>query len=334
MRNPETFAPPGPALVTGASGMLGSRLVEFLIADGWNVRAFMRATSDDSVVAAAGADVHRGDIADAESLRRATKGCSVVFHAAALVPGSGASEEEFHRVNVDGTRNVMETAGDIGVCRVVHVSTVNTIAGQPGIMVDENAGPPADAHRGYDASKITAEALALEHASERLDVVVVNPAVMFGPRSRYTGRIIELFLRGRLPILPAPGRRMSFAFVDDAARGCLLAMERGQSGQRYILAGKPVTLGEFIGELALASGRKRPRVSVPAGLVALGVDALRFVSPVTRWKPPVTGKGIRRGGTLYNGAKASQELGLEYTPLRQALAATVRWYTTEPGPGR
>ena len=105
-------------------------------------------------------------------------------------------------------------------------------------------------------------------------------------------------------------------------------------GMEFDLAGKPVTLGKFVGELAHASNRRRPRLSAPGWLVALGVDALRLVSPVTRWKPPVTGKGVRHGGALYDGTKASRELGLEYTTLREALESTVRWYTTERGPSR
>ncbi len=277
--------PPGSALVTGASGMLGSRLVEMLIGNGWKVAAYIQPGSDESDIAAAGAEIHRGDITDAAALRNAAEGCRAIFHAAALVPGSGASEQEFHRVNVDGTRNVLNVAAEISAQRVVHVSTVNTIAGQPGAVVDESAGPPADVHRGYDASKIAGEQLALEYAAKRLDVVVVNPAVMFGPRSRYSARIINLFLRGRMPILPAPSRQMSFAFVDDAAVACLLAMANGERGQRYIVASPPVSLGEFVGTLAEVSGRRGPRISLPSGLIALGVDALRLTSPVTRWIP-------------------------------------------------
>jgi dihydroflavonol-4-reductase len=323
----------GSALVTGASGMLGARLVALLTASGWTVNAYLRSTSDDSAAVAAGAIVHRGDITDAESLRSAAEGCSVVFHAAALVPGSGASEDEFHRVNVDGTRNVLDIAVEVEADRVVHVSTVNTIAGQPGAMVDEIVDPPADPHPGYDASKIVAEELAMEYASERLNVVVINPAVMFGPGSRHSGRLIELFLRGRLPVLPLPNRMMSFTYVDDVANGCLLAMAAGRRGERYIVAGPPVSLRDFIGELARVSGRRRPFLSAPAWLVAPGIDILRLASPLTRWQPPVTSKGIRQGGALYDGTKASLELGLEYTPLHQALEATVEWIRTKRRPG-
>jgi len=323
----------GSALVTGASGMLGARLVTLLTASGWAVKAYLGPTSDDSAAVASGAVVHRGDITDSESLRSAAEGCNVVFHTAALVPGSGASEDDFHRVNVDGTRNVLDIAVEVEVDRVIHVSTVNTIAGQPGAMVDENVGPPSDPHLGYDASKIAAEVLVMEYASEQMDTVVINPAVMFGPRSRHSGRLIELFLRGRLPVLPLPGRMMSFTYVDDVARGCVLSMTHGRRGERYIVAGPPVSLRNFIGELASVSGRKRPFISAPAWLVALGVDVFTLASPLTRWQPPVTGKGIRQGGTLYDGTKASQELGLEYTPLRQALKATVEWIRTERGLG-
>jgi dihydroflavonol-4-reductase len=122
---------------------------------------------------------------------------------------------------------------------------------------------------------------------------------------------------------------MSFAFVDDAVNGCVLAMERGRRGERYILAGPPVSLGDFVGTLAEVSGRKRPRISLPAGVIALGVDALNLVSPLTCWKPPVTGKGIRQGGAVYDGRKAMRDLELEYTPLSIALSATVNWINAQ-----
>ena len=317
-------------MVTGASGMLGARLVEMLTDCGWNVNAYVQPGSDVSVIAETGATLHRGDINDVETLRRAAEGCTAIFHAAALVPGSGASEADFHRVNVNGTQNVLDVAVEVSARRVVHVSTVNTLSGQPGAVSDETAGPPDDVHRGYDASKLAGEQMALKYAADRLDVVVINPAVMFGPGSRYSGRIISMFLRGRMPILPLPGRRMSFVYVDDAASACILAMDRGVRGERYIVANPPVSLGEFVGELAAVSGRKRPRFSIPSGLVALGVDALHLVSPLTRWKPPVTGKGIRRGGALYNGDKAASELGLKYTPLSVALSSTVEWINQRP----
>jgi dihydroflavonol-4-reductase len=305
--------------------MLGSRLVELLADEGWTVRALVRPGSDSAALEAAGAELRPGDVTDPETVRRAVEGCRAVFHAAALVPGSGASEEEFHRVNAEGTRNVLAAALGAGVARAVHVSTVNTLGGEPGTVTDESAGPPVQPHRGYDASKIAAEEVAREHAAAGLNVVIVSPSVMFGPRSRYSGRLIEMFLRGRLPVVPIPGRRMSFVFVDDAARGCLLAMERGSLGERYILSAAPVRLGDFISDLAAVSGRRGPRLSLPAWLVAVGVGVLWTASPLTRWRPPVTVTGIRRGGVLYDGAKAERELGLEYTALRDALAATVHW---------
>ena len=314
--------PPGPVLVTGATGMLGSRLVELLSAAGWDVRALARNSADAHASSLVGAIVVSGDVTDSASLRAAVKGCTAVFHTAALVPESGIAEEDFHSVNVDGTRNVLEAAAEAGVQRVVHVSTINAIDGRPGVVANETTGPPRVPHTGYDASKVAGEEIAL---NSDLDVVVVNPAVIFGPRSRHSGRIIELFLRGRMPVVPIPGRRMSFAFVDDVARGAILAMQRGRVGERYILASPPITLGDFISDLAAVSGRKKPRISLPAWPVVTVVAALNLISGVTRWRPPVTVTGIRKGGALFDGNKARHDLGLEYTPMRDALATTVAW---------
>lgn len=321
----EQRRPPGPALVTGATGMLGGRIVQLLVADGREVRALARPGAETSALSAAGAEVFRGDVTDPGAVQRAVDGCGAVFHTAGLVPASGAPAEEFHRVNAGGTRNVLRAALEAGVKRALHVSTINTLDGRPGEKVDEAAPPPEAPHRGYDASKVAAEDEARACAGAGLDLVIVNPAVIFGPRSRYSGKLIELFLRGRLPVIPTPGRRMSFVFVDDAARGCLLALERGRCGERYILAREPVTIREFIGTLAEVSGRRRPCISLPTWPVALAVGALSLAAPVTRWRPPVTVTGVLRGGVTYDGTKAGRELGLEHTPLNEALGATVAW---------
>jgi nucleoside-diphosphate-sugar epimerase len=252
-------------------------------------------------------------------------GKKYVCHAAALVPGTGAADSEFERVNVGGTRTVCEAAVDAGVSRLLHVSTVYVFGIHPGALVDENSTPLVAPHAGYDSSKVDAETVVMAFASKSLDVVVVNPAVVFGPRSRYSGRLINLFLRRLLPAVPLPNRMLSLVYSDDVARGARLALEKGQPGERYILAGPSVTVRDFMNALARASGRSAPRFTFPEWLVTAGVSAAWAVSPVTRWKPPVTVSGIRHGGTLYDGGRAEIELGLDYTPLDESLAATVAW---------
>jgi nucleoside-diphosphate-sugar epimerase len=242
-----------------------------------------------------------------------------------LVPGSGADDAEFERVNVSGTRNVCEASVEAGVSRMLFVSTVHSFGIHPGEKVDETTIPSKPFHTGYDASKARAEEVVLEFASTTLDAVVINPTVVFGPRSRHSGRLISMFLRGRLPAIPLPGRQLSLVYSGDVARGARLALENGKRGERYILANPGVTIREFVQELAGVSGRSAPRLSVPGWLAAAGIAVLWGLSPMTRWKPPVTVAGIRHGGTIYDGGRANSELHLDYTSLEDALADTVEW---------
>ena len=311
-------------LVTGVTGAVGGSIARHFSAEGRAVVGLVRPGANLGSIRDTGIDIIEGDITDCSSLEIAMRGCRFLVHAAGLVPGSGASEELFLEVNTEGTRNVVSAAVASGIQRMVHVSTVNVLPISPGETVAEDAAPPKDPHPGYDKSKLDAELAVLGAAKDQLDTVVVNPAVVFGPGLMASGRIIRAFVRGRLPFVPLPGRRMSMVFVDDVARGCLLALDKGVRGERYILSNPPVTISEFIDKLAAVSGRRRPRLSLPSWPAALAVGALWTLRPITQWRPPVTVAGIRRGGTLYDGSKAERELGLLYTSLQDALSATVK----------
>lgn len=312
-------------LVTGATGMVGGEIALELHRAGYDVTALARPASDRSHLLSGEITFAEGDVTDQNAVRQAMEGQDLVCHAAALVPGSGADEDGFNRVNVSGTRIVCEAAIKAGVSRLLHVSTVHVFGIHPGQRVDETATPSEPPHPGYDASKARAESAVLEFAAKSLDAVVVNPTVVFGPRSRHSGRLINMFLRGRLPIIPLPNRVLSLVYSRDVARGARMALETGEQGERYILAGPSVSVREFIDTLAQVSGRRAPRISLPGWAAAAGVAALWGVSPVTRWKPPVTVAGVRRGGTVYEGERATRELGLRYTPLEDALRTTAEW---------
>lgn len=312
-------------LVTGATGLVGGEIALDLQRAGYRVTALVRPGSDQSHLSCRDVRFVAGDVTDPDAVRRAMEDQLYVCHAAALVPGSGASEADFERVNVTGTRNVCEAAVAAGVSRLLHVSSVHTFGIHPGRQVDEDTQPVAPPHAGYDASKVAAEAVVNAPGFGTFDTVVVNPTAVYGPRSRYSGRLITLFLRGRLPFIPLPNRMLSLVYSRDVARGARLALEKGEAGSRHILAGPPVTVQEFINTLARVSDRRAPRLKLPGWIVAAGVSAAWGTSPITRWRPPVTVSGIRHGGTLYDGTRAVSHLGLEYTSLEDGLAETVAW---------
>ena len=310
-------------LVTGATGMVGGRVAALALSSGWEVRALVRDGSDTIELQKLEVELVMGDICDPAAVSRAIDGCDYVCHAAALVPGATRDMTNFDRVNVGGTENVLAGAEKAGIIRLVLISTVNTLAASPGTVGDESAPAPSDPHPGYDISKLQAEKLVVEAGAAGMNAVIVSPAIVLGSGSRGIGRVIATFLRGRLPVIPFPDRRVSLVFVDDVARGCLAALERGQAGERYILANPPVTVREFINELAAISGKRPPRLSTPTWLTALVIGAAWKLTPLTRWQPPITVQGVKGGGASFDGSRAERDLGVDYTSLADALNETV-----------
>lgn len=312
-------------LVTGATGFLGGEIALEFNRCGYQVTALVRPGSDRSHLSVHGITFLEGDITDPGAVAKAMMGQTYVCHAAALVPGTGASDDEFERVNAGGTKVVCEAAIEAGVSRLIHVSTAHVFGIDPGTSVNEESIPSMPTHPGYDASKLQAERLVLDYAAGPLDAVIVNPAVVFGPRSRHSGRLINLFLRGRLPIIPLPDRVLSLVYSGDVAIGVRMALESSGRGERFILAGPTITIREFITMLGNASGRRPSRYSLPAWTVISAVALAWAAFPISRWRPPVTLSAIRHGGTIYDGSKAIRDLGMKYTPLDVALTNTVQW---------
>ncbi|HEY3228882.1 MAG TPA: NAD-dependent epimerase/dehydratase family protein, partial [Roseiflexaceae bacterium] len=224
-------------LVTGGTGFLGANLVAALLERGDAVRVLRRANS--SLIALDGLPVEHviGDILEPDAVARAVAGCDLVFHVAALASYWRARRDQVYRVNVEGTRIVMDACSRAGVPRVVHTSSVAAVGiPPPGTVGDETT--PFDALSAtfaYADSKHRAEAEVQNAVARGLDVVIVNPASVFGAGDHYlnTGRIVIEYGRGRIPVVPPGG--MCVVDVDAVVRGHLLAAERGRAGERYIL---------------------------------------------------------------------------------------------------
>ncbi len=310
-------------LVTGASGFIGGRIVRMLQERGNNVRAMCRPSSNRSHLPPETEWV-TGDIRDEDDVRRAILGCTGVYHCAGFVGPTHYRLSDFEEINVSGTRNVMRAAAAAGVTRVVHTSSIAAIGGGDGQLVDESISGQ-NLMRGYALSKRESEAVALESNSRGLQVVVINPGVVYGPRDRYFGRFIEMHIKGRLKLIAFAHRSLCLAYVDDVASAHIAAMERGESGQRYLVVSTAVSLGGFLQTLSSVSGVRPPLWSVPD---VVGKAAFAFAwgaSPVTRFRPPLRMSDLRGPGPAYDGSKAERDLGVTYTPLREGLIRTVEW---------
>jgi len=321
------------ALVTGASGFIGSLLAAELAGRGQAVRALVRAGSDRSGLAQRRIEPVTGDILDRESLRRAVAGCDEVYHLAAYARNWARDPGTFFRLNVEGARNVLEVAGAAGVRRILFTSSIVTLGPTPpGVVGDETLVRSLPPLTEYEASKLEAERQALRLAASGLPVVVVNPTRAYGPGKWTEGnsvsRMIELSRRGRLPVLLDGGRAVgNYAFVEDLVRGFASAMARGRVGERYILGGENASLRRFLDLVDETSGRRHRRVALPPWAARLygALERRR-----ARWLggfPVITPDWVETflRDWAFSCRKAQQELGYAVTPLPEGIRRTLAW---------
>lgn len=318
-------------LITGGAGFVGRAILDRLVARGRLVRALARTEASAAALAAAGAEVARGDLLDAESLRRAVRGCAVVYHVAGLNGFCLPDPSELDRLNVDGTRAVVLAAAAEGVRRIVHTSSAATIGEAAGTVATE-----ASEHRGtflshYERSKFAAERVALAEARRLgIELVSVNPASVQGPgRTRGTARILIDALEGRLRMIV--DSRMSLVEVGDCAEGHILAEERGTPGERYLLCGAVLTVAEAIDLIGGIAGLREDPRRLPGPVALTMATGVELVGRLRGRRPPVCREMVRTllHGHAYDGSRATRELGLAYTPVEEWMARTVRWYVDQ-----
>ncbi|MGH7001518.1 MAG: hopanoid-associated sugar epimerase [Stellaceae bacterium] len=321
-----------PVLVTGASGFVGAAVARTLLAAGREVRALLRPSSDRRNVEGLAVDVRLGSLTEPRSLAAALEGCDALYHVAADYRLWVRNPATMYAVNVDGTRSLMEAALAAGVGRVVYTSSVATLGWRAdGAAADETTPSAlADMVGHYKRSKFLAEAAVRDLVRTRaLPAVIVNPSTPVGPRDvkpTPTGRIIVEAASGRMPAYVDTG--LNLVHVDDVARGHLLAEERGRVGERYILGGENLTLGDILRLVAGIVGRKPSKTEVPAALVwpvAVIEEALGWL--IGR-EPFATREGLRmsRHKMFFSSAKAERELDYRARPAREGLADAVAWF--------
>ncbi len=317
------------ALVTGASGCLGSALAIRLHNGGVGVRTLTRPGSDTRILEGIPVEAHTGDICDAGVLRKAMEGCDAVFHTAALVTFAQKAGEEQYRVNVLGTRAVVRACIDTGVGSLVHTSSVTAIGTPPPREPADETLVADRAHaRGYKLSKILAEDEVLMGAGSGLRAMIVNPSVIIGERDTrfHAGQLIRDIKRGRVPFYVEGG--MNIVYVGDVAEGMIEAAERGRAGERYILAGENLTHEEVFRRTAALIGGRPPFARFPLPLLTLLGRFVESVSAVLGVEPLLTRDLAAVAGRYhwFTAAKAERDLGFKATPFDMTIMAAYEWY--------
>jgi dihydroflavonol-4-reductase len=321
------------ALVTGASGFIGSAVLRRLVVAGFETRALVRRSSDRRNLDGLSCELAEGDLADPASLAAAVAGCTVLFHVAAdyrlWVPDPVA----IYRTNVEGTRNLMRAALAARLSRIVYTSSVATLGlNADGSPSDENTPTSlADMIGHYKRSKYLAEEEVKRLAREEgLPAVIVNPSAPIGPRDvrpTPTGRMIVEAARGKMPAYVDTG--LNVVHVDDVAEGHWLAYERGAVGERYILGGENMTLKRILEVVAQLVGRTPPRIRLPHNLVLpIAYVAEAYARLTGSGEPAATVDGVRLAKKImfFRCDKAVRELGYRARPARDAIADAIAWF--------
>lgn len=323
-------------LVTGGTGFVGSAVVRALLGRGERPRCLVRRGSDRRNLAGLSVDIVEGDLTEAASLDEALRGCSGLFHLAADYRIWVREPRAMERVNVLGTRLLMEAALRHGVGRIVYTSSVAVLGkAADGVPADEATPVSLDDIVGvYKRSKFLAEEEVRRQQREQgLPVVIVNPSTPIGPRDvkpTPTGRVVLSAAAGRIPAFVDTG--LNVAHVDDIAAGHLLAFEQGEVGQRYILGGRNLSLAEILRRVAELRGRRPPRLRLPRRpLFPFAYASESWARLRQGSEPMLTLDGLRMAARpmYFSHDKAARQLG--YRPLRSdhAIADAVEWFERE-----
>ena len=323
------------AFVTGASGFVGANLVRLLLQQGYQVRALVRSTSCLDNLKSLEIEIIEGDLNDSD-LSQKIKGCQVLFHVAAHYSLWQKDRHAMYFNNVLGTRNILSAASQAGVERTVYTSSVAAIGvGENGQAVDETHQSPVEKLIGhYKKSKYWAEQEAVKAVKSGQDVVIVNPSTPVGAwdiKPTPTGDIIVRFLQRRMPFYLNTG--LNLIDVQDVAWGHLLVLEKGKTGDRYILGNCNLTLKALLEKLAAITHTPAPNKIIPYPIPYTAAWIDESILTLLGKKPSVPFDGVRmaRQKMYYDATKAKEELGLPQSPLEPALEKAIAWFQNKFG---
>ena len=310
--------------VTGATGFVGGVLVTKLREQGHEVQASVRNPDKARDLQAIGVKLFKGDVTEKESMREAMHGVDGVYHVAGWYKIGTRDKSAGERVNIQGTRNVLELMRELKIPKGVYTSTCAINSDTHGQLVNEAYRFVGRHLSEYDRTKAVAHEIAIEFIKQGLPLVIVMPGLIYGPGDTSTLRTNILdFLRGKLPMVPTQ-TALCWAHVDDIVQGHILAMEKGKTGETYIIAGEPYKIADAFQLASQITGKRAP-VTVPYQVLkALSV----LVKPLDNFLPETyTSEGLRIvAGTTYWGdnSKAKRELGYNPRPLREGWGETLR----------
>lgn len=321
--------------ITGATGFIGGQIARQLLAAGHQVVVLARNPEKAGDLARLGAEIRHGDITEPESLREPMRGADGVFHTAGWYEVGVRDTRPAVRINVDGTRNVLAMMRELAIPKGVYTSSCAVFSNTGGKVVDESYRFDGKHLSEYDRTKWVAHyEVAEPMIREGLPLVIVQPGGVYGPADHSSlGDLLRQYLSRTLPIVPL-GMGICLSHVEDDARGHILAMDKGQPGQSYILSGPPYRLLDLLRLCQTITGIPLPLMKAPPSLLKLSAVLMRPISRVVSLPALFHPETLRvSAGVTYWGddAKARRELGWQTRPLDEGLRETLAYELRQMG---
>jgi nucleoside-diphosphate-sugar epimerase len=321
-------------LVTGATGFIGRKLIQELLNNGEKVHILCRSTSNISGLEDPNIKIFTGDILDISSIAQAMEGCDQVYHMAALAKNWAPDPNIFYKINVQGTENILNTAKNVSVKRIVITSTSMTFRPSNGDPVDESSGRSDHILTDYARTKAKAEDIILSYCNQGLPVVAVNPTRIFGPgfmtEGNSTTLMVQLYLQGKFRFILGDGNAIgNYGYVDDIVRGHIQAMDHGKSGEFYILGGENLSFNDFFNVVSEVSEIRHYLFHIPISLIQFFSRLELARAKLFRGYPLITPEWVKVFSMDWGFScnKAEKEIGYNITPFHEAMTETINWLT-------
>lgn len=319
-------------LITGSTGYIGSLLTLKLAEQGEDIRILVRKDPELTAFNRPNIKVFRGDITDPASLETAMQGVEKVYHMAAYARLWAKDPDTFHKINVEGTRNVMEAAWNAGVRKIVYTSTAGVIGPSKEKPMSENDPRIVGFFNAYEETKTQAEQVTMGYVNRGLDVSIVNPSRVYGPGldtgSNPVTKIVELYMKRKWHVIPGNGEDVgSYCHVDDVVDGHINAMLKGGKGERYIFGGVNASFNELISLIRKHSGVNKKLFNLPFPMLSFVSHAMKTWSIISGTPPMITPDWVKRYDYHWklDSGKAVREINYNIRPLDEGIQQTVVW---------
>ena len=322
-------------LITGANGFVGSAVLRKLLDKGESVKVFVRPDSDRRNLTGLDIEIVEGDLRDTNSIKQAVKSCNQIYHIAADYRLWTPNPESMYQTNVDATRELILAASDAGADKIVYTSSVATLGiNKDGTPANESTAVSLNDMIGhYKRSKFLAEQEVKKLIVEKqCPVTIVNPSTPVGPRDikpTPTGRIVLDTIRNRMPVYVDTG--LNIVHVDDVANGHILAMQKGEIGDRYILGGDNMTLASILEYICVSQDMPPPKIKLPHNLIIPVAWFMELIAKFTHIEPRATVDSVRmsKKKMFFTSEKAEEKLGYQSRPGIEGLKDAIDWFNKE-----